>query len=293
MSMGAQSPSWINISNSPGYDNQPSFLPDSSAVLFSSNRDGKQTDIYRYDIASKALTQLTKTPDSEYSPLVTPDGKGFSVIRQDTGGTQLLVRYSPDGSNPRVIFENVKPVGYHAWVDATHVAMFILGGQGQPSTLQIGDTETGKAEVVDTGIGRSILMHPKNRTVTYITTGQDRRIKEWDPKTRQIRAGERPLENSQDAAFASDGTYLMSNGTSIFTSILGLEWKPILDLASDGSNPQKPAIKSITRLTVSPNGRWLAFVAEPAAASEVERATTRERTRSERGGVQEAPPIKQ
>ena len=42
---------WINISNSPGYDNQPSFLPDSSAVLFSSNRDGKQTDIYRYDIA--------------------------------------------------------------------------------------------------------------------------------------------------------------------------------------------------------------------------------------------------
>jgi len=33
--------SWMNISNSPGYDNQPSFLPDSSAILFSSNRDGK------------------------------------------------------------------------------------------------------------------------------------------------------------------------------------------------------------------------------------------------------------
>src|SRR5207342_1635807 len=38
--------SWMNISNSPGYDNQPSFLPDSSAILFSSNRDGKQMDIY-------------------------------------------------------------------------------------------------------------------------------------------------------------------------------------------------------------------------------------------------------
>ena len=64
---------WLNISNSPGYDNQPSFLPDSSAVLFSSNRDGKQTDIYRFDIASrtdgpKALTQLTKTTEAEYSP---------------------------------------------------------------------------------------------------------------------------------------------------------------------------------------------------------------------------------
>src|SRR5262247_3662499 len=51
----------VNISNSPGYDNQPSFLPDSTAVLFSSNRDGKQMDIYRYDIATKAVKQLTNT----------------------------------------------------------------------------------------------------------------------------------------------------------------------------------------------------------------------------------------
>src|SRR5215467_8399072 len=46
----------INITNNPGYDNQPFFLPDSSGLLFASNRDGKQTDIYRYDIASKAVT---------------------------------------------------------------------------------------------------------------------------------------------------------------------------------------------------------------------------------------------
>src|SRR5215813_5792800 len=40
----------VNITNNPGYDNQPFFLPDSSGLLFSSNRDGKQNDIYRYDI---------------------------------------------------------------------------------------------------------------------------------------------------------------------------------------------------------------------------------------------------
>ena len=34
----------LNISNSPGYDNQPSFTADGAAVLFTSNRDGKQTD---------------------------------------------------------------------------------------------------------------------------------------------------------------------------------------------------------------------------------------------------------
>ena len=279
--------SWVNISNSPGYDNQPSFLPDSSAVLFSSNRDGKQTDIYRYDIASKALTQLTKTVDSEYSPLVTPDGKGFSVIRQAAAdGTQLLVRYDLDGSNGRVIFENVQPVGYHAWIDATHVAMFILGGQGQPATLQIGDTEKGTAEVAAGGIGRSILIRPGG-AVSFMSGGL---VKEWNPTNKQITDLFPPVEKSQDAAWTSAGTLLMASGTTI-TEITkkgdSVTRQPRFTFETGG-----PAIANITRLAVSPNGQWLAFVAEP-RASGVERATERERTRSEPGGVQGAPPIRQ
>ena len=248
--------SWLNISTNAGYDNQPSFLPDSSAVLFSSNRDSKQTDIYRYDIASKSLTQLTKTVDSEYSPLVTPDGKSFSVIRQAAAdGTQLLVRYDMDGSNARVIFENIKPVGYHAWIDATHVAMFILGGQGQPATLQIGDTTTGKAEIVATGIGRSILIRPGG-TVSFINSGL---LKDWDPKTQQVRALFTPLEKSQDAVWISAQSVLMASGTTI-SEVSSDGAKPRFTLTSGG-----PPIASITRLAVSPNGQWLAFVAEPAA----------------------------
>ena len=143
----------VNISNNPGYDNQPSFLPDGSAILFSSNRDGKQTDIYRYDIATKTLTQLTKTPEAEYSPTVTPDKRTFSVIRVEADGTQRLWRFDLDGSNPRLVLENVKPVGYHVWLDATHLALFVLGS---PATLQVADTTTGTAEVVSTGIGRTL-----------------------------------------------------------------------------------------------------------------------------------------
>jgi len=291
MSMqGGGAPTWINISNSPGYDNQPSFLPDSSALLFSSNRDGKQTDIYRYDIDAKKLTQLTKTSEAEYSPLVTPDRKTFSVIRVEADGAQRLWRFDMDGSNPRLVLENIKPVGYHAWIDATHLALFVLGPPA--STLQIADTTTGKAEVIEQGIGRSILINPKTGNVTYMTTGATRTLKQWNPRTREVTSGGSPLENSQDAAWTSDSTLLMASGTSVLASTLGLDWKPVMDLASDGTNPQKPAIKSITRMTVSPNGRWLAFVAEPGGASEVERATTRERTRSEPGGVQGAPPTK-
>ncbi len=52
----------VNISNSPGYDNQPSFTPDGGGILFTSIRGGgTQTDIYRYDVTSGATAQVTRT----------------------------------------------------------------------------------------------------------------------------------------------------------------------------------------------------------------------------------------
>src|SRR6266446_888776 len=57
-----------NISNSPGYDNQPSFLPDGSGVLFSSVRGGTQYDIYKYEFASQKVIQVTNTAENENSP---------------------------------------------------------------------------------------------------------------------------------------------------------------------------------------------------------------------------------
>ncbi|WP_210489308.1 TolB family protein [Rufibacter aurantiacus] len=66
-----------NITQRPGYDNQPSFTPDGKSILFTSQRDGQQTDIFQYTLAGKKTVQLTNTPEAEYSPLVTPDGKSF------------------------------------------------------------------------------------------------------------------------------------------------------------------------------------------------------------------------
>ena len=174
-------------SNSPGYDNQPSFLAAGKSVLFASNRDGKQTDIYRYDIASKALTQLTHTAESEYSPLLTPDGKTFSVVRVEADGSQRLWRFDLDGANPRLVLENVKPVGYHVWIDATHLGLFILGAQGQPSTLQVADTASGTAEVVASNIGRCLLMRQDRTTVTFLSKASTPwMIKEFNPSTKTV-----------------------------------------------------------------------------------------------------------
>jgi len=91
----------VNITRTPGYDNQPSFTPDGTAILFTSNRGAAQTDIYRYTIATGETARLTNTPESEYSPTVTPDGTHVSVVRVEADGTQRLWRFTLDGRDPR------------------------------------------------------------------------------------------------------------------------------------------------------------------------------------------------
>src|ERR1044072_4011176 len=71
----------VNITHRAGYDNQPSFTPDSKSVLFTSVREDAQAYIYRYDLATRSTTRITSTPESEYSATVHGDGKRFTVIR--------------------------------------------------------------------------------------------------------------------------------------------------------------------------------------------------------------------
>jgi dipeptidyl aminopeptidase/acylaminoacyl peptidase len=259
-------PAAVNISNNPGYDNQPSFTPDGRAVLFSSNRDGKQTDIYRYDIESKALTQLTKTDEAEYSPLVTPDGRTFSTVRVEADGTQRLWRFDlADGGNPRLVLEQIKPVGYHAWIDATHLALFVLGAQGSPATLQLADTATGAADVIDSRIGRSLHVRPGTGTVSYIGQPQGARalVKEFDPKTRQTRTIVELPEGvtGQDCAWLADGTLLLTSGSKIWAWRSSAGWSEAVRDAS------VIGLQRLTRIAVAPAGSaasWLVIVAEPA-----------------------------
>jgi hypothetical protein len=109
--------------------------------LFTSVRGGTQSDIYRYDIVGGTVTQVTNTPESEYSPIVTPAG-ALSVVRVelDKDRTQRLWQFTADGSDPHVVLDAIKPVGYHAWVDDHTLVLFVLG---QPPTLQVVDTKTG------------------------------------------------------------------------------------------------------------------------------------------------------
>lgn len=242
----------VHITRRPGYDNQPSFTPDGRALLFSSARDG-QTEIMRYALDSGETRQLTRTPENEYSPTVTPDGQGFTVIR-DT--TQLLTRFSLQGTEPQVVFERIRPVGYHAWLDATTVMLFVLG---TPVTLRLADTRTGEAVTLAWNIGRSLHRVPGRTTGSFLQTMPDTTayIMELDPVTRSVRPLVRAVPGSQDFAWTPSGGILMARGNTV------LHWHPSGGTAwQEVARFEEPALARLSRLAVSPDGRWLALVAE-------------------------------
>ena len=255
-----------NISNSPGYDNQPFFTAD-GALLFTSGR-GKvtsncgspQTDIYRLELKSRSLRQLTETPECEYSPTVAPDG-ALSVIRVEADGTQRLWRFTAEGKDPSLVLTDIKPVGYHAWLDAKTLALFVLG---QPATLQIADTATGKGEVLASNIGQSILRMP-NGGVSFVQQsgeGADRKltitqvtIEGGKPVTKTLTTAVAGAAQAH-LAWAPDGTLLMAHEGTLHAWRPGGQWRPVADLNAFG-------LRNVTRLAVSPRGDRIAIVALP------------------------------
>ncbi|HKN65521.1 MAG TPA: hypothetical protein VJW73_04555 [Gemmatimonadaceae bacterium] len=261
-----------NITHRTGYDNQPSFTPDSKSVLFTSVREDAQADIYRYDLATRSTRRITSTPESEYSATVYGDGTRFTVIRVEPDSTQRLWSFRLDGSDPRVVFEAIKPVGYHAWVDSTTIAMFLLG---RPNALVVADTRGGRIDTVARDVGRSLLPLPNGGGFSFVQRMADSSWVLMAVDVRGSGAGRRttamPLVRMPPGAdyvvWVRPAVAITASGTALWLW-RGRDgkgnWSKLVELGELG-------LRRISRLALSPDHRWLALVAEPAAKEERER----------------------
>jgi hypothetical protein len=244
-----------NVTNRPGYDNQPHFSPDGKTLFFTSVRDG-QSDIYRIDLASGAITPFTSTPESEYSATVMPGGKEVAVIRVERDSTQRLWAFPLAGGPPRLLLSAVKPVGYQAWLDPKTVGVFVLGS---PATLQVADLESGSARILLSSIGRSLHRVPGKRalSVTQLVADKTWWIVEVDPVTAATHPLVKLPEGAEYYLWLADGSLLSSAGHVIFRFRPGRDSTWAAELSLNGSG-----MGTLSRMAVSPNGRWLAVVAE-------------------------------
>jgi len=275
----------VNITNSPGYDNQPSFTPDGNRILFASVRGSlppsrdrntgaeprtPATDIFRYDIANRGISRITNTPEGEFSPAVMPDGKGISVVRVESDGTQRLWRIAAgdDRKESSIILRDIKPVGYYAWIDERTLALYVLGQADKPSTLQVADTASGNSQVVATDIGRSIQRMPSGQ-VSFIT-----RQPSTAPNTPAGLSLHGLFHTSDPVGFRAepltsipsgisepyvvwlpDGSALVAADTTLYRWRRGeASWTPVANLGAFG-------LHGVTRLAISPKGDRLAIVA--------------------------------
>ena len=279
----------VNVTNRPGYDNQPSFTPDSHGILFTSIHEDGQSDIYRYDIGAKSVTRVTSTPESEYSATVMPGGQRFSVIRVERDSAQRLWSFAIDGSDPQLLVPPVKPVGYHAWIDPDNLALFVLG---RPNALVHYDLRSAHVDTLARDIGRSLapLIGGGGFSFTARQPDSTYRLKtmSWPyTTTSDIATLPRGTDDivwlARDLVLAATGSKLISvratigsTGSTTSTAPAAAapaqppqaagtppasprlpDWQDVIDLAPEG-------LTRISRLAISQDGHWLAIVAVPA-----------------------------
>jgi len=243
----------VKITDWAGYNNQPSFLADGKSIFYTSIRD-KQADIYRYSIRDASTTQITNTPESEYSPTLMLDGKSISVVRVEADGSQRLWKFPLAGGAPSLILENIKPVGYHLWVDDHTLALFVLG---KPNTLQLVDLRSGKPEIVADNPGRIFRRVPHENKFSFVhkVSDQEWLVKTFDLKTRTVATFIKTFQGVEDYAWTPSGVLLMANGSKVFSRRKSdWAWEEVADFGNAG-------LKNITRIAVSPKGDRIAVVA--------------------------------
>ncbi|HYV37033.1 MAG TPA: DPP IV N-terminal domain-containing protein, partial [Gemmataceae bacterium] len=121
------------LTNSAAYDHAPAWSPDSSKLIFLSDRGGHE-DIWLLESAEggkgtllKAnnfkLTQLTKTEDAEQGINFSPDGKRISFLRNGK-----LLTMKPDGSDVKTVVNDTRVIDYEWSPDSKWIAYARLDG---------------------------------------------------------------------------------------------------------------------------------------------------------------------
>ncbi len=239
-----------------GYDNQPSFSHNNQWLHYTRGETANDglgyTDIWRVNLNNGQSSQVTATSTSEFSPLPLPGAPGLSMVRVQQDGRQELWAIFPDSEQPERRIVSAEPVGYHAWLSADSLALFVLGDPelGEPNRLELWQPSSDTGMQITNDIGRGLQV--SNRGELFYVQNPSQITRMHLNKTPVSVIGLH--ENGQDFALGSDGVFWHGSGSKIYRYTSGDNgWQLIIDLQLHGLN-------GITRVAINPAGDRLAVV---------------------------------
>ncbi|MFM1879116.1 MAG: hypothetical protein RLZZ241_1982 [Bacteroidota bacterium] len=241
----------FNISQNLGYDNQPSFDPNTGVLYYASNRN-EQTDIAWYDPESGHSGWFVNTPGrSEYSPLRIPGSADFSAVGLDTAGLQRLYRYNEDISE--VLIPNLK-VGYQLWIDSDLLACTVLVANQMDLVLIKFEMEQ---RIIEKHVGRSLHKIPGTHAISFTKpteTGID--VYRLDLDTGKTTRLTTLPKGVQDMCWTPDGSILCGGNNVLH------QFNPGKDPNWQIAHRFNSNFGKISRLTLNHSGNLLALVVE-------------------------------
>ena len=242
-----------NITNNLGYDNQPSFSLDNHSLLFTSNRNGKDTNIYEYILADGKTTQITTSEDNEYTAKEL-DGNTINFVREGKGQEMTVWKYNRQTKQESPALKNKEPIAYYAfnskgdalvwiryaffihWVNPEKGINKFVTDYAQPSTPQ---------RIPNTDNFSFMKRLPNDEIWIY----------EFNPSNQAVRPVVQTKDGKITYCWMPDGSLLIGSGTKLFRfdEKSDKTWVQIADLSSFG-------IKDIGRIAVSSDGKYLALV---------------------------------
>jgi Tol biopolymer transport system component len=241
-----------NITDREGYDNQPSFSPDTKKILYTAVADSLQSDIYSYDIELKASFQITSTAESEYSPAFTPDNSRISVVRVDTDSAQRFYTFPFNQIDDATLIKNTDGIGYACILNDSLLAMFILG---KAHTLQVLNVKNSERKLIASDIGRCMKLSPDKSKMFFIIKSNPA---EWyiyamNCSDFSLTRISKTPDGCEDFAIFPDGSFVMGSKGKLYLLGGSNEWKEIADFSKE--------LTDFYRVSVSNDGSYIALVA--------------------------------
>jgi WD40-like Beta Propeller Repeat len=240
-----------NISNHPGYDNQPSFAADGKSLLFSSEADsvaetGLGIQAIRYDLGTNKAVKLTKVRG--FSP--TPHGKSILTLREGT-----VWQYDSDGKTSRALLPEVKTAGYFTRFSDEQWILFmneeqrpIASWDGRTLTRIVPGAITAPYRIPGQQAVSFVVQEKDTKTLMRLDVGSDRGTV----------LATIPFKTGGHHVWTSRGTLLMASGNAIheWNPAKPEEW-PVVHRFSEGD------LQGITRIALSPAEDRIAVVSVP------------------------------